>query len=47
MKQMAFGASKSFETHHRPTRKAEFLSRMDRLIPWALFCDTAQARALS
>lgn len=27
-----------FEKHMRPTRKAEFLARMETLMPWAAFC---------
>jgi len=38
MKQMTFAASKGFEVHGRPTRKAEFLARMEALVPWAEFC---------
>lgn len=37
MKQQTF-AMGGFETHRKTTRKAEFLSRMDKLIPWAEFC---------
>ena len=38
MKQMTFASAKSFEVHGRATRKAEFLTRMDALVPWAEFC---------
>lgn len=37
MKQSTLTAS-GFEVHRKPTRKAEFLARMDKLIPWAEFC---------
>ena len=37
MKQSTLAAT-GFEVHHKATRKAEFLARMDRLIPWAEFC---------
>ena len=38
MKQMTFARAKGFEVHGRATRKAEFLARMDALVPWAQFC---------
>jgi len=38
MKQMTLGAGRGFEKHGRSTRKAEFLSRMESLMPWAEFC---------
>jgi IS5 family transposase len=38
MKQMTLAASKGFDKHARPTRKAEFLGRMETLMPWAAFC---------
>ena len=38
MKQMTLAAIKGFEKHNRATRKAEFLSRMESLMPWAEFC---------
>lgn len=38
MKQMTFAAAKGFEVHGRATRKAEFLARMEALVPWAEFC---------
>jgi IS5 family transposase len=37
MKQQTL-APNGFETYQKPTRKAEFLSRMDELVPWAEFC---------
>jgi hypothetical protein len=27
-----------FDAHRKTMRKAEFLSRMDNLVPWAEFC---------
>jgi len=38
MKQMTLAASKGFDKHARPTRKAEFLAKMEILMPWAEFC---------
>ena len=38
MKQMTFAASKGFEVHGRATRKAEFLARMNALVPWGQLC---------
>lgn len=38
MKQMTLAAAKGFEVHGRATRKAEFLARMEGLVPWAAFC---------
>jgi IS5 family transposase len=38
MKQMTLAVSKGFDKHARPTRKAEFLARMETLMPWAEFC---------
>jgi len=38
MKQMTLAAWKGFEKHKRATRKAEFLVRMEGLMPWAEFC---------
>lgn len=38
MKQMTFAAAKGFEVHGRATRKAQFLARMDALVPWSEFC---------
>ena len=37
MKQSTLAAT-GFEVHRKATRKAEFLARMDRLVPWAEFC---------
>ena len=37
MKQSTFAAS-GFEAHRKTTRKGEFLSRMDKLVPWSEFC---------
>lgn len=39
MKQMTLAAAKGFEKHNRATRKAEFLARMERLMPWSAFCE--------
>jgi IS5 family transposase len=38
VKQMTLAAAKGFEVHGRATRKAEFLARMEALVPWAQFC---------
>jgi len=38
MKQMTLAASRGFEKHGRATRKAEFLARMEGLMPWVEFC---------
>lgn len=35
---MTFAAAKGFEVHGRATRKAQFLARMDALVPWSEFC---------
>jgi transposase, IS5 family len=35
---MTFAGAKGFEVHGRATRKAEFLARMEALVPWAQFC---------
>ena len=37
MKQLTLAAGRGFEKHGRPTRKAEFLARMESLMPWAEF----------
>ena len=37
MKQMTFSAARGFEVHGRATRKAEFLARMEALVPWDAF----------
>jgi hypothetical protein len=31
---MTFATAKGFEVHGRATRKAEFLARMEMLVPW-------------
>ncbi len=41
MKQQTFAAG-GFERHGKTTRKAEFLARMDKLIPWAEFCKVVE-----
>ncbi len=38
MKQMTLAMARGFEKHRRATRKAEFLARMEKLMPWAEFC---------
>jgi IS5 family transposase len=38
MKQMTLAMGTGFERHARPTRKAEFLAKMETLMPWAEFC---------
>ena len=38
MKQMTLAATKGLEKHNRVTRKAEFLVRMESLMPWVEFC---------
>jgi IS5 family transposase len=38
VKQMTFATAKGFQVHGRATRKAEFLARMQVLVPWAQFC---------
>lgn len=35
---MTLAATRGFEKHNRATRKAEFLARMESLMPWAEFC---------
>ena len=35
---MTLAMAKGFEVHGRATRKAEFLARMEALVPWAQFC---------
>lgn len=42
MKQMTLAAVKGFAKHNRATRKAEFLARMESLMPWAEFCTLIQ-----
>ncbi|MDR3221209.1 MAG: IS5/IS1182 family transposase, partial [Candidatus Accumulibacter sp.] len=38
MKQRTFSVVRGFEKHSRKTRKAEFLERMEELVPWGEFC---------
>jgi hypothetical protein len=38
MEQMTLATVKGFEVHGRATRKAEFLARMERRVPWAEMC---------
>jgi IS5 family transposase len=38
MKQMTLAVGTGFEKHGRPTKKGEFLARMETLVPWAEFC---------
>lgn len=38
VKQMTLAAAKGFEVYGRATRKAEFLARMEALVPWSEFC---------
>lgn len=38
MKQMTLATGTGFELHARPTRKAEFLAKMEALMPWSEFC---------
>ena len=38
MKQMTLATAKGFEVHGRATRKAQFLARMEGLVPWSQFC---------
>ena len=38
MKQKTLATGAGFELHARPTKKAEFLAKMDLLMPWAEFC---------
>jgi IS5 family transposase len=35
---MTLAATKGFEVHGRATRKAQFLARMEGLVPWSEFC---------
>jgi transposase, IS5 family len=37
VRQMTFATAKGFEVHGRTTRKAQFLARMEGLIPWSEF----------
>ena len=47
MKRMTLAATRGFAKHNRATRKAEFLARMDRLIPWAKFCAVIEPHYLN
>jgi transposase, IS5 family len=38
MKQMTLATGTGFELHARPTRKVEFLAKMESLMPWAELC---------
>jgi IS5 family transposase len=38
MKQMTLATGTGFELHARPTRKAEFLAKMETLMPWSVLC---------
>ena len=38
MKQITLATAKGLEVHGRATGKAEFLARMEALVPWAQFC---------
>jgi transposase, IS5 family len=38
MKQMTLATGTGFELHARPTRKAEFLAKMESLMPWGELC---------
>ena len=38
MKQLTLAATRGFEKHSRATCKAEFLTRMEGLMPWSEFC---------
>ena len=46
MRQMTLTGAKGFEVHGRATRKAEFLARMEALVPWAQFCGKGRDRTL-
>jgi len=46
MTQMTLGVNE-FEEYRKKTCKAEFLSRMDALVPWAEFCSVIEAYYLS
>jgi IS5 family transposase len=43
MRQLTFAAAKGFEVHGRATRKAQFLARMEQLVPWREFCALIEA----
>ena len=38
MKQITLASITGFEKHRQETRKADFLARMEGLMPWAKFC---------
>jgi hypothetical protein len=38
MKQQTFATVNGFEKPHRTTRKAAFLERMEKRVPWSEFC---------
>jgi|GEM_PF-6963983 len=38
MKQLTLATAKGFDVHGRATRKAEFLARLEKLVPWAEMC---------
>ena len=38
MKQMTLATGRGFELHARPTRKVEFLAKMESLMPWVELC---------
>lgn len=38
MKQMTLATGMGFELHARPTKKAEFLAKMEKLMPWSELC---------
>ena len=46
MKQMTLATGTGFELHTRPTRKAEFLARMETLMPWAELCALVETHYL-
>ena len=42
MKQMTLARGTGFELHARPTKKAEFLAKMNRLMPWPELCSLVE-----
>ena len=42
MKQQTLAMGTGFELHARPTRKAEFLAKLDKLMPWSALCALVQ-----
>jgi transposase, IS5 family len=42
MRQMTLAASSSFEVLGRAARKAEFLARMNKFLPWSQFCSVIE-----